>query len=144
MFLKKGVLKIFSKFTGEQPCKFTGEHSVNLLHIFRTPFPRNTSWWLLIITETQYTHKFRSFSFKVSLHFPCLMVVWLVEDYTLAVIYWNILLHKHLHSSKANTEQMKQTIWNLLLISTWRFLFANTIRWRSFKFANAISWLTFF
>ena len=24
---------------------------VNLLHIFRTPFPRNTSWWLLLITK---------------------------------------------------------------------------------------------
>ena len=50
MFLGKGVLKICSKFTGEHPCrsaisiKLQGNHtsawvfSVNLLHIFRTPF----------------------------------------------------------------------------------------------------------
>ena len=25
-----------------------GCSSVNLLHIFRTPFPKNTSWWLLL------------------------------------------------------------------------------------------------
>ena len=29
---------------------------VNLLHIFRTPFPQNTSGWLLSIIDTQYIH----------------------------------------------------------------------------------------
>ena len=59
MFLGKGVLKICSKFTGEHPCQsvistklksnFTeialrhGCSPVNLLHIFRTPFPKKTS-----------------------------------------------------------------------------------------------------
>ena len=60
MFLGKGVLKIFSKFTGEHPCRsaissnFTEiglRHEcslVNLLHIFREPFPRNSSGWLFL------------------------------------------------------------------------------------------------
>ena len=46
VFLRKGVLKIC--------CKFTGEHAqhgcspVNLLHIFRKPFPKNTAGRLLL------------------------------------------------------------------------------------------------
>ena len=55
MFLGKGALKICNKFTGEHPCpsaisikllcKFIKitlrqeRSTVNLLHIFRTPFP---------------------------------------------------------------------------------------------------------
>ena len=64
VFLRKGVLKICSKFTGENPgrsvislkllCNFIEialRHacsSVNLLHIFRTPFPKNTPGRLLL------------------------------------------------------------------------------------------------
>ena len=64
VFLRKDVLKICSKFTGEHQCRsgvsinllcnFTviallhGCSSVNLLHIFRTPFLKNTSGWLLL------------------------------------------------------------------------------------------------
>ena len=64
VFLRKGVLKICSKFTGEYPCWSVisiilqnnfieialchGCSPVNLLHILRTPFPRNTSGWLLL------------------------------------------------------------------------------------------------
>ena len=62
MFLGKGVLKIWSKFTREHPCRsaisitcnfieITLWHEsspVNLLHIFRTPFPMNTAGWLLL------------------------------------------------------------------------------------------------
>ena len=64
VFLRKSVLKICSKFTGEHPCQsvisiklqsnfieITLRHGcspVNLLYIFRTPFPRNTSGWLLL------------------------------------------------------------------------------------------------
>ena len=44
VFLVKGVPKICSEFTGEHGC-----FPVNLLHIFRTPFPKNTSGWLLLI-----------------------------------------------------------------------------------------------
>ena len=64
VFLGKGALKICSKFTGEHPCRsvnaikllcnfieMTLRHGcfpVNLLHIFRTPFPKNTSGGLLL------------------------------------------------------------------------------------------------
>ena len=64
VFIGKGVLKISSKITGEHPCrsvisikllcnfieiKFRHECSpVNLLYIFRTPFPKNTPGWLLL------------------------------------------------------------------------------------------------
>ena len=60
VFLAKGVLKICSKFTREHPCQNAisiklfynfieialqhGCSPVNFLHIFITPFPRNTSW----------------------------------------------------------------------------------------------------
>ena len=62
MFLGKGGLKICSKFKGEHPCRsviliklksnfieITLGMGVpgNLSHNFRTPFPKNTSGWLL-------------------------------------------------------------------------------------------------
>ena len=66
VFLRKGVLKICSKFKGEHPCQsaistkflrnfieITLRHGcspVNLLHIFRTPFLKNTSGRLLLKT----------------------------------------------------------------------------------------------
>ena len=68
VFLEKGVLKICSKFTGEHRCRsvisikllcnfieITLRHGCspeNLLHSFRTPFPKNTSGWLLLYVFT--------------------------------------------------------------------------------------------
>ena len=65
VFLGKGVLKIFSKFTGEHPCwsvisiklqsnfiEITVQHGcspVNLLPIFRTPFLKNAFGELLLM-----------------------------------------------------------------------------------------------
>ena len=64
VFLEKGVLKIRSKYTGEHTCRcviparflckfieitfWHGRSPVNLQHISRTPFPKNTSGWLLL------------------------------------------------------------------------------------------------
>ena len=64
VFLGKGVLKLCSKFTVEHPCQsvisinsqsnfieITLRHGcspVNLLHFFRTPFPKNSSGRLLL------------------------------------------------------------------------------------------------
>ena len=54
VFIGNGTLKICSKFTEENPwqsvisIKLLGCSSVNLLHIFRTPFSKNTSGWLLL------------------------------------------------------------------------------------------------
>ena len=61
----KGVRKICSKFIGEHPCRsvisiklqssfieITLQHRcspVNLVHVFRTPFTKNTSGWLLLL-----------------------------------------------------------------------------------------------
>ena len=70
VFLEKGVLKICSKFTVEQASwnvisikllssfieitSQLGLCPVNLLHIFRTPFPKNTSGWQLLKFETKW------------------------------------------------------------------------------------------
>ena len=64
MFVRNGVLKICSKFTGEHLCRSVislkllcnfieivlrhGCSPVDLLYFFRTPFPRNASGWLLL------------------------------------------------------------------------------------------------
>ena len=64
VLLRKGVLKICTKFTGEHPCRSVisiklqsnfieialrhGCSLVHLLDIFRTPFPMNTSEWMLL------------------------------------------------------------------------------------------------
>ena len=69
VFSWKPILKICSKFTGEHPCGSAivitlqsnfneiafrhGCSPVNLLHIFRTPFPKNTSWGLFLQKYTQ-------------------------------------------------------------------------------------------
>ena len=66
MFLEKGILKLCSKFVGEHPYPSAisiklernfmeiafrhGCSPVNLLHIFRTPFLKNTSGRLLLNT----------------------------------------------------------------------------------------------
>ena len=64
VLLRKGVLKICSKWTGEHPCRSAisinllcnfieialrhGRSPVNLLHVFRTPFLKNNSRRLLL------------------------------------------------------------------------------------------------
>ena len=64
VFLGKSLLKICSEFIGEHPCRSVvsikllykffeitlrhGRSPVNLLHIFKTPFPKKTSGRLLL------------------------------------------------------------------------------------------------
>ena len=64
LLLRKDVLNIYRKFTGEHPCRsvisvklysnfmkiapWHGCSPVNFLHIFRIHFPRNTPAWLLL------------------------------------------------------------------------------------------------
>ena len=70
VFLGKSVLEICSRSTGEHTCpsakllcnfiEITLRHgcsSVNLLHIFRTPFLKNTSGWLLLLNVNSLTTK---------------------------------------------------------------------------------------
>ena len=73
VFLGNCVLKICSKFTGENPCRSAisiklqsnfieitlrrGRSPGNLQHIFRTPFLKNISEWLLLKRESLKTYK---------------------------------------------------------------------------------------
>ena len=79
-FFAKGVLKICSNFPGEHPCRsvisvklfcnfieITLRHecsSVNLLHIFRTRFPQNTSGGLLLRNSVNQITKLSEHNFK--------------------------------------------------------------------------------
>ena len=70
VFLRKGVLKICSKFIGKHPCRSVisvklqskffeitlrrGCSPINLLHIFRTPSLKNTSGRLILNYITLY------------------------------------------------------------------------------------------
>ena len=86
VFLRKGVLKICIKFTGEHPCRSANSiklqsnypcrsaisikllcnfieiglwhmcSSVNLLHIFRTPFPRCTEYFDLLSSNSKFSN----------------------------------------------------------------------------------------
>ena len=87
VFLRKCVLKICQKFTGEHPCRSTisinllcnfmeitirhGCFPVNLLHIFRTPFPKNTSGRLPLRVNV-FMHKlgFRLYCIQCEKTFP--------------------------------------------------------------------------
>ena len=78
-----------SKFTEEHPCwsvisikslcnfiEIALWHwcsSVNLLHIFRTPFPKNTSWWLLLNVVCSIT-LFEKGTTELKWFFSCLEV----------------------------------------------------------------------
>ena len=84
VFLGQGVLEKWSKFTGEHPCRsvisvklqsnlieIALQHRcspVNLVHIFRVPFPRNTSEWLRL--DYWPTHKLNLDFLEKSLFFP--------------------------------------------------------------------------
>ena len=86
MFLAKDVLKILSKFTGKHPCRsvisikllcnfieITLRHGcspVNLLHIFKTPFTKNTSGWLLFEVKPHDLHNnyLKSIKLEAAIH----------------------------------------------------------------------------
>ena len=79
VFLGKGIMKICRKFTGEHPsrsaisikltCNFIEvalQHEcspVNLPHIFKKPFPKDTSGWLLL------TQPSASVGFSIEIYF---------------------------------------------------------------------------
>ena len=79
-FVRKGVLKICGKFTGEQSCRkvisikllcnfiaIIFRHwcsPVNLLHIFRTPFPWNTSGRLLLFVFIVFHYWYLNFPYN--------------------------------------------------------------------------------
>ena len=75
VFLRKGFLKICSKFTGEHPWRSAisvklhsnfieialrhGCFPVNLMYIFRVPFLKSTSGWLLLIFFDEILSKYQ-------------------------------------------------------------------------------------
>ena len=115
MFLGKGVLKICSEFTGEYPCRsaisikllynfieVTLRHEcspVNLLHIFRTLFSRNTSEWLLLnITEKPetvhceyfYCHWKKNIPHIMSKYINIQLASFLLNNFYNTIRLWNI------------------------------------------------------
>ena len=80
VFLRKGVLKICSKFTGEHPCRSVMSITllcnfieialwhvcspVNLLHISKTPLPKNTAGWLLLCIKLCLWKRIINFGFR--------------------------------------------------------------------------------
>ena len=119
MFLRKGILKICGKFTGEHPCRgaisvkllcnfieialWHGCSSVNLLLISRTHFSKNTSGWLLLnfVIEDSKRSKILSFnSFDLLRddfrYFRVYLVMWnriiftVQEIFSEAMFTWNI------------------------------------------------------
>ena len=111
VFLRKGVLKICSKFIGEHPCrsaisikllcKITLWHvcsPVNLLHIFRIRLSRSTSWWLLLSIALNILNFFSMFQFwdpKVSkciVTIPPKYVIGIVSSLSATVAFFDFRL----------------------------------------------------
>ena len=98
VFLVKGFLKICSKSTREHPCRsatsikllssfieITLRHGcspVDLLHIFRKPFTKNTSGWLLLIVLMSTFHvKWLSFLASIKdIDINCILIDWLIFE----------------------------------------------------------------
>ena len=113
VFLGKDVLKIYSKFTGEHPCQnvisinllcnfieITLQHRcspVNLLHIFRTPFLKNTSKWLLLAIVLSFLLLISS-SFYF---FLCFLYQLFKTNFfeKISLFYLAVKKSKHLHNS---------------------------------------------
>ena len=117
MFLRKGALKICSKCTGKYPCRcvistklqsifleITLRHGcslVNLLHIFRTPFPKKPldgCFWKLnlpVIFNWKVLGKYGSF-------FVCNLLLLITVTLSMLIIQWceNSSLRSHLWSIK--------------------------------------------
>ena len=86
VFLRKGVLNICNKFTGEHPCRSAisikllcnfieialrhGCSPVYFLRIFQTPFPRNTSDWLLLNFVLLYNQRKKFNGAKIQCYVP--------------------------------------------------------------------------
>ena len=103
VFLGKGVLKICSQFRGEHPCRgaisimllcnfivITLRHGcppVNLQHIFRTPFPKNTSGGLLLKGAYWGSYQKSVMELFMSAYF---LVFWIWKFYLLQVKMVNI------------------------------------------------------
>ena len=125
MFLVIGVLKICSKLTGEHPCRSVisiklpcnfieitlrhGSSPVNLLHIFKRPFPKNTSGRLLL-SETSVWECLQSRS----------CWVWRRQRITIwrAAMFWICRERLGLHINLQTTDRMGPTFFKHCLACT--------------------------
>ena len=110
VFLRKSVLKIYSKFTGEHPCRSAisrkllcnfieialrhGCSPVNLLHIFRTAFPKNTSKGLLLKLAIKKPHRSSCFTDFTEKLLPRIPLSVLFYETTLGDCFWIINVKK--------------------------------------------------
>ena len=114
VFLKKGDPKICSKFTGDHPCRsaiscnfieIVLRHecsSVNLLHIFRKPCPKNTSgccFWK-ILTFYIFNKEFKN----------CLSI-WMLHSHRNNNIIRN--LHERCPRLIVNIQRQKPILWRI-------------------------------
>ena len=81
VFLRKGVLKLCSKFTGEHPCRSAISikllyYPANLLHIFRTPFLKNTYGRLLLKALLKFCYTVSGNMFLEGINVLCFICVW--------------------------------------------------------------------
>ena len=105
VFTGQGVLKICSKCTGEHLCRkaisvklpstfievtlLHGCFPVNFLHIFKTPFPKNTSGGLHLLVLSDWLLRFLWFD----LNLRCCNISWAFLSYIRYLT--NVLLHKN-------------------------------------------------
>ena len=110
MFFGKGVLKIYSKSTGEHPCwsatsiklqsnfnEITVRHGcspVNLLHIFRIPFLKNTSGGILQPLNDNLQQSFGQKSNRLTYH-PS---TYEIPSYYKVQFLWCTLLWTHVNN----------------------------------------------
>ena len=145
MFLGKGVLEICSKFTGEHPCRsaisiklqsnyieIALRHEcspVNLLHIFRTPFPKNTFGGLLLYTKWKPREKF--FILKERRYW--LPELFLIESFCQKLFWINLFcfLKKLLFKTAPTSPHWR------FQITTWGGVFS----WKSFDRPFKSFWL---
>ena len=139
VFKEKCVLKMCSKFTWEHPCRSVsskklqsnliettlrpGCSPVNLLHIFRTPFPKKTSGWLLLIRPQ---HVIQNLT--------------VIVNQRMAVANFTIILRKWLNLSFLHYVRFSETVTPFfsevnLTLMFWQFpnflfyLYKNSVQW---------------
>ena len=103
MFLGKDVLKIGSKFIGDHPCRsviliklqsnfieialWHGCSPVNLLHIFRTAFLKNTSGRLLFLVTTKICFFVCNLQFSIAVNFSFCVNIFFCANAIFKIIF---------------------------------------------------------
>ena len=111
VFLRRGVLKICSKFKGEYPCWYS---PVNLLHIFRAPFPKNTFEGMILMFDIHYrSNKFRSLSVLSAIVFRygvLVVLLLLIQLFQLFDPMWEVVNNWYIIGNKSISHQEIKSI----------------------------------